>query len=250
MTRIAVLVLAAALLAATGAQAQLRLLPPDPRASEPFVLQTFGSAGSNTVEVVNTRVDLVGQIVLNVQTSTLLTETSKTWVSVVIPGLGTGSYQVLLRTNQIGFDIGRGFANVGAAVATPAPQFRGATGNFFNAAESGWGVNIIEGVGGNLFVVWFDHGNPLNGAAATAAKAMWMVLPGGRWITPTTFRGILYDTEARGLNQDYGNLHATPRGYASLTFLSADEVDFTATVGFGPEFREVSKTKRLRRQVF
>lgn len=238
-------------LAPLGTLAQLRTYPPDPRAGEEFVLQTFGSVGNVPVGVVTAAVEVAGAVRLNLLTTTQVLPTTRTWASVVVRILGPGSFPVILKTNEVGYEVGIGQVTIGPSFGDPVPQFRGLSASWYNAAESGWGVNMIEGDSGRqLFAVWFDHGNPMTADSPTNAKGSWLVMPSGRWITPTTFRGVLYETEGRSLNEFFVPVSTIPRGYASFTFLSPEEVEFTAQIGYGPTFREVTRQKRLRRLAF
>jgi hypothetical protein len=132
----------------------------------------------------------------------------------------------------------------------------GLAGNWFNPVESGWGVNVLES-GSQLFVVWFDQGDPFSDARSgdvpwsLAKFSTWRVLSGGRWISPTTFRGVLYETRDGtypGGPSTVARVYAV--GHASLTFTPSGEMDFTAVMRYGGDLREVSRTNRLRRQEF
>lgn len=238
--------------AALSAHGTFRLYPPNPVAGEEFVLQTFGSIGNVAVEVLGANYVLAGpKFTVNGLTTNVVTPTSRTWASQLVPGLSVGTYQLWLKTNESPDEIGLGPFPIGAGLPVQVPRFRGLDANWFDPAESGWGVNMIEGrLRSTLFAIWLDHGNPFTATDVAFAPGAWLVMPNGRWISPTVFRGVLYETEGPSIDRDYANIRTTPRGYATFSFLSADEVDFQATLGFGPQFREVTRTKRLRRQAF
>lgn len=247
-------ILAAGLVACASlsAQGSFRLYPPNPVAGEEFVLQTFGSIGNVPVEVLGASYALEGaKFTVNGLTTNVVTPTSRTWASQLVPGLSAGTYQLWLKTNESSLEIGLGPFTIAPALPASSPLFRGLDANWYDPAESGWGVNMIEGrLRSTLFAIWLDHGNPFTATPATRASGTWLVMPNGRWTSPTVFRGVLYETEGPSLDRVYSPIRTTPRGYATFTFLSADEVDFQATLGFGPQFREVTRTKRLRRQAF
>jgi hypothetical protein len=60
------------------------------------------------------------------------------------------------------------------------------TGLWWNPAESGWGLNVIENGDGNIFATWFVYGED--------GKATWYHVPGGRWIDRNEFQGTIYRT--------------------------------------------------------
>lgn len=238
--------------ATLSATASFRLYPPNPVAGEEFVLQTFGSIGNVAVEVIGANFTVEGtKITVNGLTTNVPAPNARTWASQLVPGLSAGTYQLWLKTNESPNEIGLGPVTIGAPLAAQVPLYRGLDANWFDPAESGWGVNMIEGrLRSTLFAIWLDHGNPATATDVVHASGMWLVMPSGRWISPTVFRGVLYETEGPGINLPFVPVRTTPRGYASFTFRSADEVDFHAVFGFGPNFREVTRTKRLRRQAF
>lgn len=253
MRTIQLLALALAACAILPAQAAFRLYPPNPVQGEEFVLQTFGSIGNQPVEVLAANFAFAPPrlTATHLTTNVNVSPTSRTWASQLVPGLPTGTWQLWLKTNESPDEIGLGPITIGTGLALQVPRFRGLDANFYDPAESGWGVNMIEGrLRDTLFAIWLDHGNPFTATDVAFAPGTWLVMPNGRWISPTVFRGVLYETEGPSVDREYSNIRTTPRGYATFTFLSADEVDFQATLGFGPQFREVTRTKRLRRQAF
>ncbi|APV51245.1 hypothetical protein BWI17_17095 [Betaproteobacteria bacterium GR16-43] len=134
--------------------------------------------------------------------------------------------------------------------ASTTPQFHGLTGNWFNPQEGGWGVNLIESdTGPQLLALWLDYmvsPAPLSGPS-------WRVLSGGRWISPTTFRGVLYRTyDGTTVGGTSRAATVIPYGYMSLTFKSADEMEFVAEQfdPFYPTTHSFAKRATLRKQVF
>ena len=75
-----------------------------------------------------------------------------------------------------------------AGQSTPAANY---TDMWWNAAESGWGVSFAQHAGTHqVFAVWYTY-DPREESAGRN-KPLWIVMPGGRWTTATTFAGDLY----------------------------------------------------------
>lgn len=110
---------------------------------------------------------------------------------------------------------------------------------WFNAAESGWGLNIVEHASHNIFAVWFTYG--------ADGKPAWYVMPGGGWTSPTTFSGNLYSTSgpaasAATFNGSSVAVHQV--GSATLTFSDASTGTWSYTIN------GVSGSKSITRQPY
>jgi hypothetical protein len=111
---------------------------------------------------------------------------------------------------------------------------------WYNANESGWGVNIIQhAVSRNIFAVWFTYDADGN--------RTWFVIPGGTWTSATTFTAAMYQTSgpaASAATFDSTRVKVTPVGSATLTFTDANDAVFAYTVnGF-------SSSRNITRQPF
>ncbi|HQZ44544.1 MAG TPA: hypothetical protein PK042_00440 [Usitatibacteraceae bacterium] len=84
-----------------------------------------------------------------------------------------------------------------AAQVTPAIDY---TDMWWNPAESGWGISIRQKlpVGGTidaLFAVWYTYDPRATDPASAGGSGnvpLWLVMPGGSWLTPTTYAGLMY----------------------------------------------------------
>jgi lysyl endopeptidase len=110
---------------------------------------------------------------------------------------------------------------------------------WFNPAESGWGLNIVQHASQNIFAVWFVF--DANG------KPMWYTLPGGGWTGPTTFAGTLFATTgppASATSFNASSVKVREVGSATISFNDANHGTFSYTID------GVSGTKAISRQPF
>jgi hypothetical protein len=109
---------------------------------------------------------------------------------------------------------------------------------WWNPAESGWGLNLIQHASRNIFGVWYTYG--LDG------KRTWYVIPGGTWLNNNTFRGDIYATTGMPPTQgfDPNRVTRTVVGTGTLTFSDAN----TGTFAFS--INGVTGTKAISRQPF
>jgi hypothetical protein len=255
-------------LAAQPTPAQLRVYPPDPQPGEDVVLVLAPPAAAllpgQAVKSYRVQSTESGRILIRFDTTYVARPPYPVSVGaapIVVAAPRSGPYEVFFQHEQ-GPDIVRIDAielQAPAAAAPAAPARHGITGNWFDPAQAGWGVNILESDSGpQLFAVWLDYadfdfpsGFPQSPPPANYATraSTWRVMSGGRWITPTMFRGILYQT-FDGTRPDGESRNATvlPVGYATFSFLDSGEMDFKAVMRSGRGFAEVSRERRLRLQ--
>ena len=119
---------------------------------------------------------------------------------------------------------------------TPTPQFD-YSDLWFNAAESGWGFNVIQHASNNIFGVIFTYD--------ASHRPMWFVLPGGTWTADTIFTGNLYRVSgAAGNAATFSVGPVVQVGNATLRFTDRDHASFTYSVD------GVQVTKLIQRQPF
>jgi hypothetical protein len=142
---------------------------------------------------------------------------------------------------------------VGAPTPAASPQYRALSGHWLAFDESGWGVTVTQGDSGALFAVWYTYRptEPQSGTFDAREEGLWLVMSNGRWISPTEFRGILY--EARGtpshLPFESSRTQLFPAGVATLRVLSTERMEFQAEAGVGLA-PEMNKRKTLQRLIF
>ena len=94
---------------------------------------------------------------------------------------------------------------------------------WWSAAESGWGINIVQHPSGDLFATWFVYG--------TDGKPTWYVVPGGRWKDRWEYDGTVYRTRGPMLGTfDPAAVERTPVGTAQLFFNSHDSAALRFTI--------------------
>ena len=109
---------------------------------------------------------------------------------------------------------------------------------WWNPAESGWGLNIIQHASRNIFAVWYTYG--------IDARPTWFTVPGGTWTSTNTFTGAVYATSGPAANGafDPARVRANPVGTATLTFSDANNGTWTYDIN------GTSGTKVISRQPF
>lgn len=121
------------------------------------------------------------------------------------------------------------------AVAGPFADF---TDLWWNPAESGWGLNLIQHPSNQIFGVWYTYD--------ASGKRIWFVMSGGVWQSSSTFTGDLYQTSGPPYNVPFNvnNVHVTRVGTGTLNFTSADAGTWTFSVN------GVTGVKQISRQPF
>ncbi len=157
---------------------------------------------------------------------------------------------------------GAGIANAAAAVSMAAAIARDATTSvaqrnianapaadvgdmWFNPAESGWGVSVVQHASKNLFAVWYSYEQ--SSATDLSNRPLWLVMPGGVWRSPNLFSTTIYRTNGSALNKPFepSQLTVNPYGEATLVFHDANNLTFNYQLSSG-----ISGTKKLSRQQF
>ena len=109
--------------------------------------------------------------------------------------------------------------------ATPATPLYDVTDLWYNAQESGWGLNLIQHSSQVVFGVMYTYD--------ASRRPLWLVLPGGRWNTPTQFEGDLYRATGPQYNNptfDPNRVHIVRIGTMTLDFSSRDTGTVTLIV--------------------
>jgi hypothetical protein len=142
-----------------------------------------------------------------------------------------------------------------AAQSTPAADY---TDLWYLPAEAGWGVSFTQHAGTHqVFAVWFTYDpRQADGANPGRFKPLWIVMPGGTWISPTSVQGAAYVTNGQPLGPKSS---ATPVGTFTFSFAGTSNGTFTYAInppaGLAPSdpafgLPAFSGTKSITRQGF
>ena len=110
---------------------------------------------------------------------------------------------------------------------------------WWDPAESGWGLNLIQHSSNVVFGVMYTYEAP--------NRATWLVLPGGAWSSPFVYSGAIYRVTGPALNNPTFNpalVGVNQVGLATLTFTDRNNGTFAFTVD------GVRVTKTITRQPF
>lgn len=142
-----------------------------------------------------------------------------------------------------------------AAQSVPAANY---TDLWWNPSESGWGISFTQHTSNQAFAVWYTY-DPRESAGAGRGKPLWIVMPGGRWTTPTQFTGDVYVTLGLPFNQAGSNKRQTAVGTFTFDFTSSTTGTFTYNISppsglptNDPAYNlpAISGTKAIQRQSF
>jgi len=108
---------------------------------------------------------------------------------------------------------------------------------WWNPAESGWGLSLTQH-NATIFGAWYIYD--------ASGRAVWLVMPGGQWMSGTIFAGDLYSVtgpDPRGAF-DPAQVVRTRAGSATLAFSGIDR----ATLSY--QVQGATGTKEIQRQAF
>lgn len=215
----------------------VRILPANPQAGEAFAV--IGAYGYNRGGYFTTTAASRAGNVLEISQPHVLDKPyyeQERWAryGTTIPGLEAGVFTIrgghfLTEFGTFGDTPGTPpyemQVTVGPAT-TIQPRFRELDGNWFDPAQAGWGVNIVQGDSGALFAIWMTYGEKWFRPDG-AFESEWLAIPAGRWIDATTFRGLLYESAGAQAGQPSRSSMASPVGLATLEFLGNEQVKFS-----------------------
>ena len=96
---------------------------------------------------------------------------------------------------------------------------------WWNAAESGWGINLVQHSSNNIFGVMYTYDS--------TRRPLWFVLPGGHWATVNQFTGTWYQVVGPSYAApafDSSAVHLTQVGTATITFFDENTASLSFTV--------------------
>ena len=130
------------------------------------------------------------------------------------------------------------YPQLAAYLAASAPPAVDYTDLWWNPAESGWGLNLIQHPSRTIFGVWYTY--ELDGTRT------WYVMLSGSWVNANTYTGALYATSGPAFNGPFNpdQVDARQVGNATLTFSDANHGTFAFSVD------GVSGVKSITRQSF
>ena len=108
--------------------------------------------------------------------------------------------------------------------ATALPDFD-VSDLWWNPAENGWGMNLIQHPSGQVFAVWYTY--------ATDSGPLWLVMSGGQWVNSRTFTGKLYRTSGPSYMQlpfDPAAIKLNEVGTLTFNFTDVNNGSFTWVV--------------------
>ena len=175
------------------------------------------------------------------------------------PPLQAGTYDATFSYSVVGSGTPQsapeqlGRVTVAPLAAPAAPLHRRLSGNWFDPAAPGTGVNLVQGVSGALMAAWLTHA-PMSSAdwvGPGIVQGSWLVMSEGLWIAPNVFRGPLFATRASPplRTWDASKFSITPSGFAKFTFVSAQEVRFEVVLLHGVD-SNLTQAHTLRRFSF
>ena len=203
--------LLACLLPFAAAGANIGISPSSPHALDSVRLQ-YTEGGTFVLDPDATQVTMAGnRITVTLQYGGALSPPPPARTNEFFLGqFPEGTYQVdvLLAQGTGATAVGSTSFTVTARPATGRP-YADLTDLWWNASESGWGLDIVQHPSDNLFMTLFVYG--ANGQPA------WYVVPGGTWDGPN-FNGVVYRTTGPvvGDTFDPGAVARTPVGSVHL----------------------------------
>lgn len=225
-------IIAAVAFAASGAAAQsFSVVPASPTVMDPIYVQK----SFDNEDEAHTTVSMAGnRITVRMYQGTGFPEPPPGTTRARIGRLPEGTYQVELFQGDATTSLGTVPVTVGPRPAGLAPN--DFSDIWWNPAESGWGLDLVQHPSGMIFATWFVY--------AADGVPVWYVIPGGHWNGPTVFEGAIYRTTGPQLTAfSSQQVTVTPVGNATL-FFGLQGLSATFTVD------GKTVTKQLQRQSF
>jgi hypothetical protein len=258
---------ATALLAclASGSTAAATLIAPEaPVAGERVLMAASACWGSSpSFQVVPPRIDVEGEkLYLRAQFRVSgFAVGSCERVRVLSDPVPAGTYDAVFSYAMVDWGslnqpqpVPMGRITVSPQSGASTPLYKRLSGNWFDPAAPGSGVNLVQGASGGLFAAWLTHPpidyETINGIYGVPgySRGSWYVMSQGMWVAPNVFRGPLFITRAESSERtwDPKQLGTTLAGFASFTFTGPDEMRFEAVVLYNLDSK-VTTRQTLRR---
>jgi hypothetical protein len=228
------------------AMAQALILdPPNPRAMETVRVKALWSATPEanhypTVQLIDGKIIVFARY----RSSGIVGPGPTPRFDVVLGKLPGGTYEIEYRgggltgpefivDGRLTFTV----SDIGTNRTAPFPNYD-YTDLWWNANESGWGINITV-KNDKLFGAWFVYG--------ADGKPTWYTIQPGSWTNSTTYSGVVVKATGPafgGIGPLAGGVTPALAGNATITFTSYDTATITGTV----DGQAVNKS--ITRQVF
>jgi len=199
--------------------------------SGPLTL-TLTNVGGGTVTVSGVANNNSAEFTIAANTCSTLTQTAACVITVNFHPTASGARSATVTVTSDGLYSPQAFTFTGTGTAAGAANYEGI---WWNAAESGWGINF-EHQGNTIFATWFTYD--------TAGRAWWLVMTavGG---PGNAFTGTLYKTSGSSYTAA-AFVAGTPAavGTGTLTFTDAGHATFDSVVN------GTHQTKAITPQVF
>lgn len=237
---------------AAAAAAQISVYPLNPNALETTrvlipeyqLVADAVAQGYNSVLPYKTRVSMANNrlTVTMVLNNNGFPNVNSPAIDIPLGQLPAGAYQLEVRRET---DSGAPLSSLGevsftvAARRSDEPLWNN-TDVWWNASESGWGISVVQHGARNIFGTLYIYD--------ADGKPVWYVMPGGTWVSPSTFNGNLYRTSGPQFAStfDASKVTVTPVGSAILDFvpLNYDHASLVVTID------GKTLTKTIQRQSF
>jgi len=114
------------------------------------------------------------------------------------------------------------------AAAQAVPE-RNWSDMWYDAAESGWGLSFTQHAGTNqVYAVWYTY-DPREADPSGQFKPLWIVMPGGTWVTPTRVTGNAFVVNATAVTQPWSGASVKLDGVGTFTIQFNDGATGTFT---------------------
>ena len=117
------------------------------------------------------------------------------------------------------------------SITVPADPFVLDTAVWWNPAESGWGLSIVQHPDNQVVAVWYHYD--------AQGRPRWSIVPGGSWTDARTFVGTMYVTTGPDYFAapfDSSRVSVKHQGTATLRFSDVDTADVSFVLDDGTRF--------------
>ena len=111
---------------------------------------------------------------------------------------------------------------------------------WYDTAESGWGLSFTQHRESNqVYAVWYTY-DPRESDPAGQFKPLWIVMPGGTWVSPTRISGPVFVLTATPVQQPWSAANVRIDSVGTFTIAFSDSANGTFTYDIRPPASAVS----------